>query len=226
MRVLVVEDDARLSELLDRGLRAEGLVVDLAHAGRQALRAVGEISYDVMILDVNLPDMDGFEVCAALRGRETWVPVLMLTARTQVADRVQGLDAGADDYLAKPFAFEELLARLRALARRGPVARAPVLAVGSLTLNPATQEVWRGETPVSLSEREVALVEAFMRHPGQVLSKDTLLDQAWPAGTDQRSNVVEVYVRYLREKVDRPFGVRSLENVRGAGYRLRRDGGQ
>jgi two-component system OmpR family response regulator len=226
MRVLVVEDDARVSELLNRGLRAEGLMVDLAHSGRQALDAVSEVTYDSIVLDVNLPDMDGFAVCSALREREVSVPVLMLTARSEVADRVQGLDVGADDYLAKPFHFEELLARLRALARRGPAAHLPVLTVGSLRLNPATQEVWRGEEPVALSLREFTLLEAFMRHPGQVLSRNTLLDQAWPAGTDQRSNVVEVYVRYLREKVDRPFGVQSLENVRGAGYRLRRDGGR
>jgi two-component system OmpR family response regulator len=226
IRVLVVEDDPRLSEVLARGLSAEGLMVDLAHAGRQALGAVAEIAYDVVILDVGLPDIDGFEVCRVMRERELWSPVLMLTARTAVADRVDGLDAGADDYLAKPFAVEELLARVRALARRGPVGRAPVLAVGDLRLNPATHEAWRGDTPVDLSLREFALLEAFMRHPGQVLSRDTLLDQAWPAGSDQRSNVVEVYVRYLREKIDRPFGVTSLETVRGAGYRLRKDGGR
>jgi two-component system OmpR family response regulator len=225
IRVLVVEDDPRLSEVLARGLSAEGLIVDLAHAGGQALRAVAELSYDVVILDVGLPDIDGFQVCRAMRERELWSPVLMLTARTAVADRVDGLDAGADDYLAKPFAVEELLARVRALARRGPVERAPVLAVGDLRLNPATHEAWRGDTPVDLSLREFALLEAFMRHPGQVLSRDTLLDQAWPAGSDQRSNVIEVYVRYLREKIDRPFGVNSLENVRGAGYRLRKDAG-
>lgn len=183
------------------------------------------MSYDVVILDLGLPDMDGFEVCRALREREVWSPVLMLTARTRVADRVDGLDAGADDYLAKPFAVEELLARLRALARRGPVARAPVLMVGNLRLNPATHEVWRGDVALSLSVRELALLEALMRHPGQVLSRDTLLDQAWPAAGEQRSNVVEVYIRYLREKIDRPFGLDSLENIRGAGYRLRKDTG-
>jgi two-component system OmpR family response regulator len=225
MRVLVVEDDPRLSDLLDRGLRAEGLMVDLAYKGGQALDAVREIAYDVIVLDINLPDMDGFAICATLRERKVWVPVLMLTARGAVVDRVHGLNVGADDYLPKPFALEELVARLRALARRGPVAHAPVLAVGSLRLNPATQEAWRGETPLALSTREFSLLEAFMRHPGQVLSRGTLLDQAWPAGGDQRSNVVEVYVRYLREKIDRPFGLRSLENVRGSGYRLRRDGG-
>lgn len=226
MRVLVVEDDPRLADVLDRGLRAEGLLVDVVASGASALDAVVVHDYDVVMLDVNLPDRDGFSVCAELRERAVWTPVLMLTARTQVADRVQGLDAGADDYLSKPFAFDELLARLRALSRRGPVERAPVLAVGTLRLDPATHEAWRGEAPLSLSQREFALLEAFMRHPGQILSRATLLDQAWPDGADQRSNVVEVYVRYLREKVDRPFGVKSIENVRGSGYRLRRDGGQ
>ncbi len=226
MRVLVVEDDRRLSELLSRGLRAEGLIVDLALTARQAFEATTGTAYDAIVLDVGLPDADGFEVCRGLRSREIWAPVLMLTARTRIADRVDGLDAGADDYLAKPFAFEELLARIRALTRRGPVLRPTVLSVGSLRLNPATQEVWRGEEAVALSVREFALLEGFMRHPGQVLSRGTLLQQAWPAGEEQKSNVVEVYVRYLREKIDRPFGVSSIENVRGAGYRLRRDGGR
>ena len=225
IRVLVVEDDPRLSELLLRALRAEGLVADAAATGALALDATQATAYDVVILDVGLPDTDGFAVCAELRRREVWAPVLMLTARTAVGDRVAGLDAGADDYLAKPFAIEELLARLRALGRRGPVARAPVLTVGDLRLDPATHEAWRGDVPIELSLRELALLEAFMRHPGQVLSREALLDQAWPMGGEQRSNVVEVYVRYLREKIDRPFGVSSLENVRGAGYRLRRDGG-
>ncbi|UTI67105.1 response regulator transcription factor [Paraconexibacter antarcticus] len=225
MRVLVVEDDPRLSELLLRTLRAEGLLADAVATGALALDAAQGTAYDVVILDVGLPDTDGFAVCAEFRHREMWAPVLMLTARTAVGDRVAGLDAGADDYLAKPFAIEELLARLRALGRRGPVSRAPVLCVGDLRLNPATHEAWRGEVPVDLSPRELALLEAFMRHPGQVLSRETLLDQAWPMAGAQRSNVVEVYVRYLREKIDRPFGVASLENVRGAGYRLRRDGG-
>ena len=200
--------------------------MDVAHEGGQALAALANVPYDVVVLDVGLPDNDGFAVCRSMRERSVWAPVLMLTARTAVADRVDGLDAGADDYLGKPFAVEELLARVRALTRRGPVVRSPILRTGDLRLNPATHEVWRGEAPIDLSLREFALLETFMRHPGQVLSKDTLLDQAWPAGSEQRSNVVEVYVRYLREKIDRPFGVVSLENVRGAGYRLRRDGGR
>ena len=225
MRVLVVEDDARLSGLLVRGLTAEGLLVDLARDAEQAEQAVVLVSYDAIVLDVGLPDVDGLELCRRLRRREVWAPVLMLTARTALADRVDGLDAGADDYLAKPFAFAEVLARLRALTRRGPVRRPTVLEVGTLRLNPATHEVWRGDQPIDLSLREFALLEALMRHSGQVLSRDTLLDHAWPHGAEQKSNVVEVYVRYLREKIDRPFDVSSIENVRGAGYRLRRDGG-
>jgi two-component system OmpR family response regulator len=226
IRVLVVEDDPRLADLLSRGLSAEGLVVDLVHSSRHALDALGETSYDVAVLDVGLPDLDGYELCRTMRERAMWCPVLMLTARTAVSDRVNGLDAGADDYLGKPFALAELLARLRALVRRGPVARAPELSVGNLRLNPATHEASRGDVPLDLSLREFALLEAFMRHPGQVLSRATLMDQAWPSGaTDQRSNVIEVYVRYLREKIDRPFGVASIENVRGAGYRLRKDAG-
>src|SRR3954451_21826348 len=226
IRVLLVEDDQRLSDATQRALESEGLVADVAHRGEQALAAFAHTSYDVVILDVGLPGVDGFAVCRAMRERAVSSPVLMLTARTEVEDRVDGLDAGADDYLGKPFAVEELLARVRALARRGPVARAPVLQAGDLRLNPATHEVARGDTPIELSLREFALLEALMRHPGQVLSRDALLNQAWPLGSEQRSNVVEVYVRYLREKIDRPFGVTSLENVRGAGYRLRRDGGR
>ena len=221
-----MEDDLRLADVTRRALEDEGLVVDLAHRGAQALAAFDEARYDLVVLDVGLPDTDGFALCRAMRDREVWSPVLMLTARTAVADRVDGLNAGADDYLGKPFALPELLARVRALARRGPVARPPVLRAGDLRLDPTTHQVWRGDTSIDLSLREFTLLEAFMRHPGQVLSRDALLDQAWPLGADQRSNVVEVYVRYLRQKIDRPFGVTSLENVRGAGYRLRKDGGR
>jgi two-component system OmpR family response regulator len=225
VRVLVVEDDPRLSKLLVRGLESEGLVVDLRQSGHDALEAIGVMGYEAIVLDVGLPDTDGFTVCRRLRELEIWTPVLMLTARTAVPDRVDGLDAGADDYLGKPFAFEELIARLRALTRRHPVSRPTELMVGDLRLDPTTREVWRGDSPIDLSVREFALLEALMRHPGTVLSRWSLLEQAWPGGLEPRSNVVEVYVRHLREKIDRPFGVRSLENVRGAGYRLRRDGG-
>ena len=182
-------------------------------------------SYDAMVLDVMLPDVDGFETCRLLRADGVWVPVIMVTARDAIEDRVRGLDAGADDYLTKPFSLAELLARLRALARRDPVERPPVIEVGSLRLDPASRQAWRGDTEVELSAREFALLETFLRRAGQVLSQQQLLDAAWDFDYEHRSNVVEVYVRYLREKIDRPFEVRSLETVRGIGYRLRRDGG-
>jgi two-component system, OmpR family, response regulator len=223
--VLIVEDDARMAAAIRRGLRFEGLVADIAAGGEQALRMVGATDYDAIVLDVMLPDVDGFETTRRLRAGGIWVPVLMLTARHAVEDRVRGLDGGADDYLTKPFSLAELLARLRALTRRGPVERPSVLEVGDLRLDPATREVWRGKQEIELSAREFALLETFMRRPGQVFTQLQLLEAAWDLGYEQRSNVVEVYVRYLREKIDRPFGVRSLETVRGAGYRLRKDGG-
>jgi two-component system, OmpR family, response regulator len=225
VRVLVVEDDARMAAAIRRGLRYEGMVVDIAAGGEEALRLVGATDYDAVLLDVMLPDLDGFETCRRLRAQGAWLPVIMLTARDAVEDRVRGLDGGADDYLTKPFSLAELLARIRALARRGPVERPAVLAVGELRLDPATREVWRGEHQIELSAREFALLETFIRRPGQVLTQFQLLESAWDLGYEMRSNVVEVYVRYLREKIDRPFGVASLETVRGAGYRLRKDGG-
>jgi two-component system OmpR family response regulator len=224
--VLVVEDDVRMAAAIRRGLRFEGLVVDLAGGGEEALRLVRATDYDAVVLDVMMPELDGFETCRRLRADGVWVPVLMLTARDAVEDRVRGLDGGADDYLTKPFSLAELTARLRALARRGPMERPAVLEVGDLRLDPATREVYRGETRIDLSTREFALLETFMRRPGQVLTQMQLLESAWDLGYEQRSNVVEVYVRYLREKIDRPFGVRSIETVRGAGYRLRKDGGR
>jgi two-component system OmpR family response regulator len=225
MHVLVVEDDVRMAAALRRGLQSEAIVTDVAMDGEEAVRRVRAGSFDVVVLDVMLPGLDGFETCRRLRNNGVWVPIIMLTARDAVQERVRGLDAGADDYLTKPFSLAELLARLRALARRGPVERPTVLEVGDLRLDPATREVWRGDAEIELSAREFALFETFMRRPGQVLSHLQLLDAAWDLGYEQRSNVVEVYVRYLREKVDRPFGVRSLETVRGMGYRLRKDGG-
>jgi two-component system OmpR family response regulator len=225
VRVLIVEDDVPLASALRRGLRAEGMVADVAVKGEDALWMVGSAEFDAVVLDVMLPGIDGFETCRRLRGDGVWTPIIMLTARDAVEDRVQGLDAGADDYLVKPFSLAELLARLRALARRGPVERPAVLEVGSLRLDPATREVRRGDAEISLSAKEFALLEAFMRRPGEVLSQLQLLEHAWDYDYENRSNVVEVYVRYLREKVDRPFGVQSIETVRGAGYRLRRDGG-
>ena len=226
MRVLVVEDDVKMAAAIRRGLRFEGIIVDLAEGGEQAIRQVGATEYDAVLLDVMLPDLDGFETCRRLRSQGIWVPILMLTARDAIEDRVRGLDTGADDYLTKPFSLAELTARLRALARRGPVERPTVLEVGDLQLDPATHEVFRGEDEIQLSAREFALLETFMRRPGQVLTQLQLLEAAWELGYEQRSNVVEVYVRYLREKIDRPFGVKSLETVRGAGYRLRKDGGR
>ncbi len=224
--MLVVEDDVRMAAAIRRGLRFERLVVDLAGGGEEALRLVRATDYDAIVLDVMMPGIDGFETCKRLRAEGVWIPVLMLTARDAVEDRVRGLDGGADDYLTKPFSLAELTARLRALARRGPVERPAVLEVGDLRLDPATREVRRGDTEIGLSAREFALLETFMRRPGQVLTQMQLLESAWDLGYEQRSNVVEVYVGYLREKIDRPFGVSSIETVRGAGYRLRKDAGK
>jgi two-component system, OmpR family, response regulator len=225
VRLLLIEDDARMAAALLRGLRYEGIVADVATRGGDALGMARATDYDAVVLDVMLPDLDGFETCRRLRAEGMWAPIMMLTARDAVEDRVKGLDQGADDYLTKPFSLAELLARLRALVRRGPVERPVVLQAGNLRLDPAGREVRRGDTEIELSAREFALLEAFMRRPGQVLSQAQLLDAAWDLGYRQRSNVVEVYVRYLREKIDRPFGVTSLETVRGLGYRLRKDGG-
>jgi two-component system OmpR family response regulator len=208
-----------------RGLQAEGMVADVATKGEDAVWMAAATEFDAVILDVMLPGMDGFDTCRRLREDGVWAPIIMLTARDSVEDRVQGLDQGADDYLTKPFSLAELLARLRALGRRGPVERPPVIEVGDLRLDPATQQTWRGEEEITLSPKEFALMETFMRRPGEVLSRYDLLEHAWDYDYENRSNVVEVYVRYLREKIDRPFGVKSLETLRGAGYRLRRDGG-
>ena len=220
MRVLIVEDEVKMAGLLRRGFREEGLAADIASSGDDALWMARATEYDAIVLDVMLPGTDGFEVCRRLREAGTWSPVLMLTARDAVEDRVVGLDAGADDYLTKPFSFAELLARLRALVRRPPLERPTVLEVGDLRLDPAAHRVWRGETEVQLSAKEFALLETFMRRPGEVLSRFHLLEHCWDHGYENRSNVVDVYVRYLREKIDRPFGRTSLETVRGAGYRL------
>jgi two-component system OmpR family response regulator len=221
MRVLVVEDDLKMAALLRRGLVEEGLSADVAQSGDDALWMAAATEYDAIVLDVMLPGTDGYEVCRRLRESGQWSPVLMLTARDAVEDRVAGLDAGADDYLTKPFSFAELLARLRALARRPPVERPAVLEVGDLRLDPATHRVWRGDAEIPLSAKEFALLETFMRRPGQVLSRYQLLEHCWDYAYENRSNVVDVYVRYLREKIDRPFGRNSIETVRGAGYRLR-----
>ncbi len=220
MRVLVVEDERKLGELLRRGLGEEGYAADLADRGEEALWMVKAVDYDVIVLDVMLPGADGFETCRRMREGGVWAPVLMLTARDAVDDRVSGLDAGADDYLTKPFAFEELLARLRALTRRAPAERPPVLEVGDLRLDPAAHRAWRGDHELELSAKEFALLELFMRRPGLTLSRTQLLDGAWDIAFESRSNVIDVYVRYLREKIDRPFGRHSIETIRGVGYRL------
>jgi two-component system OmpR family response regulator len=221
MRVLVVEDELKMAKLIRRGLIADGLAVDIAIKGEDALWMAAATEYDAIVLDVQLPGIDGFDTCHRLRDDGVRTPVLMLTARGAIRDRVMGLDTGADDYLTKPFHFEELEARLRALVRRGPVGRAPVLKAGDLRLEPATRRVWRGETEIELSAKEFALLEEFLRHPGEVLSRFHLLEHAWDSAYENRSNVIDVYVGYLRDKIDRPFGVTSLETVRGAGYRLR-----
>src|SRR2546430_5387766 len=223
MRVLIVEDELRMAGLIRRGLVKEGLASDVAPNGEEALVAAGAHVYDAIVLDVMLPGIDGFETCRRLREGGVWSPVLMLTARDSVEDRVSGLDTGADDYLVKPFAFAELLARLRALARRGDPERPPVLALGDLRLDPATREVWRGDTEIQLSPKEFSLLETFMRRPGQVLSRLHLLEHAWDFAYENRSNLVDVYIRHLRRKIDEPFGRHTLETVRGAGYRLRSD---
>jgi two-component system OmpR family response regulator len=221
MRVLVVEDETKLAGLIRRGLTKHGFAVDVTDAGEDALWMAGSAPYDVVVLDVNLPGIDGFEVCRRLRADGVWAPVLMLTARDAVEDRVAGLDGGADDYLTKPFAFAELLARLRALRRREVEPRPAVVESGGLRVDPATREVCRGATPIDLSATEYRLLETFMRRPGIVLSRLELLDHVWDGDYENRSNVVNVYVRYLREKIDEPFGTDSIETVRGVGYRWR-----
>jgi two-component system OmpR family response regulator len=221
MRVLVVEDEVKLASLIRKALREDGLLADVAIRGEDALWMAGSTPYDVLVLDVNLPGIDGFETCRRLRGQGVRTPILMLTARDGVEDRIAGLDTGADDYLVKPFDFGELFARIRALSRRGPVEHGTVMEVGDLRLDTGKHLVSRGDVEIPLSVKELQLLEVFMRHPGRVLSRYDLLEHAWEGDYENRSNVVDVYVRYLREKIDRPFGVDTIETVRGAGYRLR-----
>ncbi|HEX2232261.1 MAG TPA: response regulator transcription factor [Thermoleophilaceae bacterium] len=221
MRVLVVEDDVPLAAAIRRALKPEGVAADVATRGEDALWMAGATDYDAIVLDVMLPGIDGFDTCRRLREDSVWAPILMLTARDAVEDRVRGLDQGADDYLTKPFSLAELLARLRALVRRGHPERPTELEVGDLRLDPATRRVWRGDTEVHLSPKEFSLLETFMRRPNEVITPFQLLESSWDFGYENKSNVVQVYVRYLREKIDRPFGARSIETVRGAGYRLR-----
>ncbi|MET0799875.1 MAG: response regulator transcription factor [Actinomycetota bacterium] len=220
MRVLVVEDDVKMASLLKRGLEEEGYAVDVASDGLTGVWLGSEHAYDAIVLDVMLPDVDGFGVCKRIREAGKWSPVLMLTARGAVDDRVAGLDAGADDYLTKPFSFAELLARIRALLRRGEPERPAVLRVGDLVVDPAAHRVARATVPIRLTRKEFALLEYFARHPGEVLSRSRLIEHVWDFAFDGDSNVVDVYVRYLRRKIDHPFGRNSLETVRGVGYRL------
>ncbi len=217
MRLLIVEDEARLAALLRRGLRAEGLAADVAATGEDALWRAQATAYDAIVLDVMLPGIDGFETCRRLRAADVWSPVLMLTARDAVRDRIAGLDSGADDYLTKPFAFAELLARVRALSRRGRPARPVELVWGDLRLDPAARRAHRGDVEIDLTAKEFALLEALMRRPGEVLTRFELLEAGWDDDYENRSNVISAFVRLLRRKV----GADAIETVRGSGYRLR-----
>ena len=221
MRILVVEDEPKLAELIRRGLLEQGLAADVASTGEDALWMAGSTEYDVLLLDVNLPGIDGFETCRRLRKDDVWTPILMLTARDATDDRVTGLDGGADDYLVKPFEYDELFARVRALARRPAAERPSVLEGAGLRLDPASREVYRGTTRIDLSAKEFSLLHELMRNQGIALSRFHLLEHLWDNTYENRSNVVDVYIRYLREKVDIPFDADSIETVRGVGYRLR-----
>jgi two-component system OmpR family response regulator len=225
MRLLVVEDSARMADVLRRGLIEEGYAVDVAVNGADAVWLASEAPFDAIVLDVVLPDIDGFEVCRRLRQAERWPPLLMLTARDDVHDRVRGLDAGADDYLIKPFAFEELLARVRSLVRRGPRDRSPTLRIGDLELDPAAHTVQRASASVPVTPKEFALLHYLMAHPDEALTRTRLLEHVWDFAFDGDPNVVDVYIGYLRAKIDRPFGRRSIETVRGVGYLLRSEPG-
>jgi two-component system, OmpR family, response regulator len=225
VRLLVVEDEVRMAALLRRGFEEEGYAVDVVGDGLDAVWMGREVDYDAIILDVMLPGLDGFGVCRQLRQAERWAPVLMLTARTEVDDRIRGLDAGADDYVLKPFSFAELVARVRALTRRGFQRGLPLLEVGDLKLDQASRRVWRSGTEIDLSPKEFALLELFMQHPGEALTRTRILEHVWDFAFDGTSNVIDQYIAYLRRKIDRPFGRNDLETVRGAGYRLRKPGG-
>jgi two-component system OmpR family response regulator len=225
VRVLVVEDHPEMAELLEQRLREGAFSVDVVRTGEEGVSLAAEYDFDAIVLDVLLPGADGFETCRRIREAGRWTPILMLTARDAVDDRVRGLDVGADDYLTKPFSFSELLARLRALIRRGAPERPATIAIGGLTLDPSSHEVRRGDAAIELTAKEFALLEYFMRHPGQALTRSRLLEHVWDFAYDGDSNVVDVFVRQLRDKVDRPFDTSSIETIRGVGYRLRNEGG-
>jgi two-component system OmpR family response regulator len=220
MRVLVTEDDARMASLVGQALMEADHEVRVVSSGERAMDALREDDYDLVLLDVMLPRLDGFATCRRMRERGETMGILMLTARDDVEDRVRGLDAGADDYLCKPFSLEELLARVRAFERRGPAGFGPRIAVGALVLDTARLVLWRDETRIDLTLRECAVLEALMREPGRVVSRERIVAHAWPDGADHRSNVLEVLIRRIREKIDRPFGTDSIQTVRGLGYRL------
>lgn len=226
MRILIVEDESKMAALLKRALREEGHAVDVTGLAEEAVWMGAENPYDAVVLDVMLPDGNGFDVLKRLRAHGQWAPVIMLTARDAVADRVRGLDGGADDYLTKPFSFDELLARLRALVRRGRPERPSVLRAGALALDPGSRTLTVSGTPVELTAREFALLEYLMRHPGEAVSRTRIREHIWDFSFDGDSNVVDVYVRYLREKIDRKFGLDLIETVRGVGYRIRHDSAQ
>jgi DNA-binding response OmpR family regulator len=225
MRILVVEDESRLADGLRAGLAAEGFAVDVALNGIDGLWLAREEPFDAIVLDVMLPGVNGYRVCKTLRAEGVWTPILMLTAKDGEWDEVEGLDTGADDYLTKPFSYAVLLARLRALLRRGARERPAVLSAGDLRLDPASRRVWRGDFELALTSRELSLLEFLLRRRGEVLSKREILAHVWTFDFDGDPNIVEVYVRHLRAKVDRPFGRAAIETLRGAGYRLAADGG-
>lgn len=225
MRVLVVEDEERLAAAIRAGLEAEGFAVDVAHTGTDGLWLGREEAYDAIVLDIMLPGMNGYRVCASLREAEVWTPILMLTAKEGEWEEVEALDTGADDYLTKPFSHAVLVARLRALLRRGASARPAVLVAGDLWMDPASRRVWRGDVEVELTARELSLLEFLLRHAGRVVSKREILEHVWDFDFEGDPNIVEVYVRHLRNKLDRPFGRDAIETVRGQGYRLDGQGG-
>lgn len=227
MRILLVEDDVKMASLMRRSLTEDGYTVDVVNDGKNALISAKTEPYAAIVLDVMMPGMDGFTVCRTLRENQCWIPVLIVTARSDVSDRVEGLDSGADDYLIKPFSFVELSARIRALIRRGQPERPTVLVVGDLRLDPARHRIWRGDKELTsqISPREFALLELLMRNPGRVLRREQIIDQIWGLEDDWLSNVVDQYVAYLRRKVDRPFGREDIETIRGVGYRLKDSGG-